>query len=155
MAEADRLLAAAKVMFPQLWETPDSEVPMGHKVALTMARQRAMDKVVAGIEAYHMHVDTDELPAEEVVAGATPVEASKPEPQQEITPLGEFNVGLPSDAAMVQQVLVVITYIDNEGGTAHMIKTSGEGLRTTWLGMCVLAQDYLLNLPYRSKESGE
>lgn len=121
----DKLEQAAKAAYPELWPDNFAELPAPNKASLAYHRQAAMDRVKAGIEAYS--------------------ETSAGEPS--LTSLQEVTLALPDDAAMVQQVLATIAYIDNDGQTAYVVRTLGEGLRTTWLGLNVLTENYLLNMP--------
>lgn len=138
--DQQRLAKAAKAAYPELW--PDSgEEPRGYessagKANLAVRRQAALGRVVKALEIYE---------------GAVGEEAAI-EQAEVVTPLTDFVVGLPEDAAMVQQVLTTVTYLNHEGQTAYVVRTMGEGLRTSWLGMCVLTQDYLLRQPYASRE---
>lgn len=125
-----RIEAAAKAAYPELWPEDWEQLPASHRASLTITRQGAIGKVTAAIQAYE--------------AAATP---EKEDGQAEQVPLADFSISMPDDAAMIQQVLTAITYIDTEGRTAYVVRTMGEGLRTSWLGMCALAQDYILKLP--------
>lgn len=116
-----QLEAATKAAYPELWPDNWNELPAQNKASLAYHRQAAMERVSAAISAYG-----------ESGGGLT---------AQEVT------LSLPDDAAMIQQVLATITYIDHEGTTAYVVRTMGEGLRTTWLGMNLLTQDYLLKMP--------
>jgi hypothetical protein len=117
------LEAATKAAYPELWPDNWNELAPQNKASLAYHRQAAMDRARLAIEAYaERSADNSGLTAQEVT------------------------LGLPEDAAMIQQVLATITYIDNEGSTAYVVRTMGEGLRTTWLGMNVLTQDYLLKM---------
>lgn len=119
-----RLEAATKEAYPELWPPYYDDLPAQNKASLAHHRQAAIERVRAAVQAYG-----------EQSAGNSGLTA------QEVT------LALPDDAAMVQQVLATITYIDHEGSTAYVVRTMGEGLRTTWLGMNVLTQDYLLKMP--------
>lgn len=144
MERTERLLKAAQSAFPELWETPDSEVPKQHRGNLAMARQRALTITTDAVTGWE--AADEEVPAEVL------------EELEEISKesaFGDIKVALPDDAAMVQQVLTVVTYLDNEGVTAYVVRTSGDGLMTSWLGMCMLAQNYLLHLPARESEDND
>lgn len=118
----EKLEQATKEAYPELWPDNWQELPGQNKASLAYHRQAAMDRVAKAIESY----------------GA---------PQSGGLVSQEVTLELPEDAAMIQQVLATITYIDHEGSTAYVVRTMGEGLRTTWLGMNVLTQDYLLKMP--------
>lgn len=124
MADADRLEAATKEAYPELWPDNFAELPPQNKASLAFHRQSAMDRISRAVEAYG-----------EQSSGGGGLTA------QEVT------LGLPEDAAMIQQVLATIMYLDHDGDTAYVVRTMGEGLRTSWLGMNVLTQDYLLKMP--------
>jgi hypothetical protein len=114
----EKVLAAAKAAYPELWpEDPlkEADMPRG---PLAFARQDAIERVGRALEAYE-NVKPE--------VGAGPVVLMPPE-----------------DAALVQQVLAVTSYIDNTGRTTYSVRCIGEGLSTTWLGMGVLAQNWLL-----------
>jgi hypothetical protein len=124
VTDSSKIEAAAKAAFPELWPTTEEELSLPQRAARTFNRQYAIERITKAIEAYN------EAPGE--MGDADPVE------------LANFGIELPSDAAIVQQVLTAITYVDNDGKMAYTVNTQGEGLLTTWLGMVVLTQNYLL-----------
>jgi hypothetical protein len=117
MASAERIEAAAKAAYPELW--PEGDVPMEHRAGLAIARQQAVTRIAAAVEAADSEGDSQTL--------------------------GKVDIALPDDAAMVQQTLTVVAFIDNEGRTAYSVFTTGEGLLASWVGMAALAQNYLLH----------
>jgi len=119
-----QLEQATKAAYPELWPDDFDALPPQNKASLAYHRQAAMDRARAAIEAYG-----EKRPAS---GGLT---------------AQEVPIRLPGDAALVQQVLVTVAYIDTEGRTAYDVSTMGEGLMTTWLGMNTLTQHYLLNQP--------
>lgn len=130
--DIEKIKVAAKAAYPELWPEDANDFPIpGAAGRAVMARHRTevVDRITKALQA-----------AEEF--GAAPDEG-----EFEVVPLGDFAISLPEDAAMVQQVLTTVTYIDNEGKTAYVVRTKGEGLLTSWLGMSILTQNYLLNLP--------
>lgn len=137
----ERIEAAAKGAFPELWPDNAKELGMDAQAALTYQRQHAIDRMVAGLAAY------EEVPDEEA-------DAPEPAATQPFLPeegdeddgrlLGSITMSLPDNAAMVTQTLTVLSFIDDDGRTAYGVQFTGEGQRTSWLGMCVLAQDYIL-----------
>jgi phage tail protein X len=131
----ESLEAATKAAYPELWPDNWNELPPHNKASLAYHRQAAMERARVAIESYA-----------EANAGAA---ANSGLAAQEVT------LALPDDAAMIQQVLATITYIDHEGATAYVVRTMGEGLRTTWLGMNALTQDYLLKMPGVTGWNGE
>lgn len=125
MTDSTKLEAAVKAAYPELWPDDWEQLPGLNKASLAYHRQAAMDRLRLGIEAY--------AEAQSEGGGSSP--------------LADYSISLPEDAAMIQQVLTIVSYIDNDGRTAYVVRTMGDGLRTSWLGMCVLAQDYILKLP--------
>jgi hypothetical protein len=113
--DAARVEAAAKAAFPEFWSEDLEELKPQYKALVTIRRQEVIDKMVKGLESY----EATRNPATVVL-----------EP--------------PDGAAMVQQVLVTTMFIDNDGRTAYTVRCLGEGLLNSWLGMGVMAQDYLL-----------
>jgi hypothetical protein len=111
---AQRILAAAKAAFPALW--PDEEVE--NKAGYAFARTDALSVITKAIDAY------------------------------EAAPTGDttqvVSLVMPPDAAMVQQTLATVSYLDREGRMAYSVRCIGEGPLSTWLGMGILTQDYLL-----------
>ena len=139
----DKIEASAKAAFPELW--PDNAEKLGPEAqaGLVYQRQNAIDRTVAALAAYvdaEPEVETVDLPVGDVEA--------EPESEEgEGVLLDSVTLSLPEDAAMVQQTMTVLTYIDEQGRTAHAMHFTGDGQRTSWLGMCVLAQDYILKQP--------
>lgn len=134
MADGEKIAAAAKAAFPELWPAEDAYTAFGRTPPfppgeLAYLRQDAVDRIIKAIEVLQ----------QPEAAGEDSHEAGP-------IPLADFTIEMPDDAAMIQQVLTTITYIDNDGRTAYVVRTMGEGLRTSWLGMCVLTQDYILRL---------
>lgn len=134
--DVEKTMAAAKAAYPELW--PDSgDEPYGYsgptgKATLARRRQAAIGRIGRALEAYGEHAS--EMPTD-------------PDDDLSSIALADFAISLPEDAAMVQQVLTTVTYIDQEGKTAYVVRTMGEGLLTSWLGMSILTQNYLLGLP--------
>lgn len=122
MTDVDKVLKAAKAAFPELWPDEDAMQVLlqqhGGKGGLAIQRQAALGRVQAALEA----------------AGADPAGDAT----QRVVLI------MPDDAMMIQQTLAIITYIDESGKVAYSIRTLGEGLVSSWLGMNVLAQHYLL-----------
>lgn len=58
----------------------------------------------------------------------------------------------PDDAIMVEQTLIVFSYLDKDGNLAVGIRTRGEGTLTNWLGMADVAKHYLLTTKASSFE---
>jgi hypothetical protein len=123
--DLQRIQRATQEAYPELWPDSWQDLPSQNKASLAFHRQAALDRVVKAVQAYEQD----------------PVATSPSLTAQEVT------IALPEDAALVQQVLTGISYIDTEGRSAYIVRTMGEGLRTSWLGMLVLAQDYILKLP--------
>lgn len=145
MASLAKIEAAAKAAYPDLWPDDYNKLPGPTKAAITNMRQQATEIVVRALNAADQVEDSapdgDEAPD---TSGAI------------FNTLADVTVALPQDAAMLEQVLTVVTYVAKDGRTAYVVRTMGEGLRTSWLGMLVLAQDYLLKLPaaWRAEDEG-
>jgi hypothetical protein len=123
MASTDstRLLAAAKAAYPELWPDPvkgDGQ-PAGQwgPADLVYARQSAVDRILAAVEAYEAAAESSNL---------------------------TVTLGLPEDARMVQQAVSVVMYLDENGRSVFMFLSDGEGTISAWLGMTVLLQDHIL-----------
>lgn len=156
MAEyADKINAAAMAMFPELWEDANPDWGPG---ALAIARQQAVDRVAAGFAA----VEALERPAEEEFVvpddlsslDDTPAASGEDEPEKPARRLAQVSadgegvpqviLNLPEGAKILQQSLTIAMYLDENGASAYTVACLGEGLTSTWLGMNVLCQDYLL-----------
>mgnify|MGYP001572792488 CR=1 FL=1 len=138
MTDLDGIVAAAKAAYPELWPEDEKKWQLGARAALVHSRQAVIERVTNAVEAY-----------EQATASTPPqvFEIQLPSDAAMIQlPSDAAMIQLPSDAAMIQQVLTVIAYLDGDGQTAYSVRTTGEGLISSWLGMCVLAQDYLLHL---------
>jgi hypothetical protein len=124
----DKVLAAAKAAYPEFWPALHraEDMPM-----LTMQRQAIIDRIGAALEA---------------------AEAHEPDAPQGLQTLA---IVVPQDAAMVQQSLTVLAYLDHNGETAYSVQALGEGLMSSWLGMGVLAQDYLLREMRQANDEGD
>lgn len=138
MSIASQHEAAAKAAFPELWPDNLRELSPDARAALAFSRQQALTRVGAAIAAYELAGDEE---AHEEALGQATIGVA----EDEGIALADFTIGLPEDAAMVLQVITTISYVDTEGRTVYVVRTMGEGQRTSWLGMCVLTQDYLLN----------
>jgi len=64
-------------------------------------------------------------------------------------------IDYPADAVMVEQTLIVFSYLDKEGNLAVGIRTRGEGTLTNWLGMADVAKHYLLTSKASSFEQND
>lgn len=126
MENHEHLLIAAQAAFPELWPSEEPKDP-STRAGLAIARQQAMDRAGNAIAAFEASVAGDE--------------------EGDPAVMGDLAIEMPEGAAMLLQTLVTIAYIDEEGRTAYVVRTMGEGMRSSWLGMCVLTQDYLLKLP--------
>jgi hypothetical protein len=162
MAEyADKINAAAQAMFPELWEEAD---PAWGQGALAVSRQHAIDRVTAGLAAIEALEEEDrsiikpeefdvpdDLSSLNDSEPATPDEG-KPAPtvQKLATPGADgegvptITLALPEGAQMLQQSLTIAMYLDDHGRSAYTVACVGEGLTSSWLGMNVLCQDFLL-----------
>jgi hypothetical protein len=120
--DPNRIITATKAAFPELWESGsdvhDDALKGMEASALATARQNALSRVGQAIAAYDENVGGDPTPAIMLV--------------------------LPEDAAMLEQALVTLTYFDKDGKLSYSVQTMGDGVLSTWLGMGVLAQNYLL-----------
>jgi hypothetical protein len=56
-----------------------------------------------------------------------------------------IKIAPPPDAQMVLQTLAAVTYLNEDGNTLFAVYTQGDGQLTSWLGMNVMTQDYLLS----------
>lgn len=125
MTDANTTLTAAKAAFPELWPEEDAmQVVLqqhGGPGGLTIARQEVLDRVQRALDAVEGN-DEDTIP-----------------PGTE-----SITLQLPKDAKMVQQALAIVMYIDSEGRVAYSVRTIGEGVISSWLGMNVLTQNHLL-----------
>jgi hypothetical protein len=126
-----RLDAAAKAAYPELWPDNWKDLPGQNKASLAFHRQAALDRVTAALEAY-----------QGTEGEKAALEGDRPH---------AITLAVPSDAAMVQQVLGIIAYLTEDGQTAYAVLSSGDGLRASWVGMCAIAQDYLLKLPWAGR----
>jgi hypothetical protein len=133
MASMDQILAASKAAWPMLWEDAGPDASAEERAAQMNARQASLDMMGKALDA----------------AAEVPVEAEDVEgfPPTDGTLLGDWTLNLPEDTAMVQQILTMVCFINNEGRTAYAVRFMGEGLKTSWLGMATLAQDYILRMP--------
>lgn len=57
----------------------------------------------------------------------------------------QINLQLPEDCARVTAELIAITYIGDDGHSGYAVVTRGDMPMTTFLGLSVLAQDYIKN----------
>ena len=121
MLDQEKLLAATKAAYQELWPDDDfaDRLSPPQKAGVAFNRQQAIDRTAKAIEAY----------------GQSMISTSDPQ---------KVVLAMPEDLAMVQQVLATVVYLDKEGVTSYAVVKSGEGLMSTWLGMGVLTQDYLL-----------
>ena len=142
----ERIEAAAKGAFPELWPDDLKDLGMDARAALTYQRQSAIDRMVAGLAAYEEVPDDTEGALNPDSVNTPPIEDVElpDEESDEGRFLGSITMSLPENAAMVTQTLTVLSFIDEDGRTAYGVQFTGEGQRTSWLGMCVLAQDYIL-----------
>lgn len=124
MTDASKILAAAEAAFPELWPSTDEELTGPQKAARAFNRQYAVERVAKALKAYS-----------DAVRAETPTEP---------TLLEEQAIRLPDDAAMIQQTLTVIQYIDTEGQSAIKVHTTGDGQITSWLGLVEIAKLYVL-----------
>lgn len=123
-SSAERIEAAAKAYAPELWPDDLSDYSPMQRGQLALLRQAIIERMTATLQA------VDDFDIHEKYGKFAQSKT------------GTFE--LPADAAMLEQTLVAFTYIDHEGKTAYGVRTVGEGLLTTWLGMADLAKHFLL-----------
>jgi len=115
VTSTERIEAAARAYSPELWPDDLSGYTPMQRGQLTFLRQGVIERITAAL------------------AAADEAERGK---------VGKFD--LPDDVGMLEQTLVAFSYIDREGKTAYGVRSAGEGLLTTWLGMAELAKHFLL-----------
>lgn len=162
MAEyADKINAAAQAIFPELWSEANPDWMPGQ---LAIARQQAVERVVAGLAALDALAEEDasiikpeefEVPDDLSTLNDSPAASSDEDDEsnmegqsslvgQDADGTPTITLTLPEGAKMLSQSLTIATYLDDHGNTAYTVACVGQGLTSSWLGMNVLCQDYLL-----------
>ena len=144
----------AQAAWPELWPDNWSSLAPSDRLAYAGVRQTAIDRMAEALKAVAEASDEEVMRVKRQREAFNELRDLEADLDEKEAPAGkssltaeEVTIKLPEDAAMVQQVLATIVYVDHDGQTAYDVRTMGEGLRTTWLGMNVLTQDYLLKPP--------